>query len=119
MNIAKYITLIIVILFIILGVSMFLVGKYIKKKSLKIISVIIISLITLWTVMFAIDINRTNTIREPIFARENGNIGSMTKYVGLGYRIGLEKDLESDRITKSQMTIFGQLVAGAIQDFVD
>lgn len=72
MDIAKYITIIIILKFIFLGVFAFLVGKYIKKKPLKVILIIVICLFTVWTIMFTIDINRTNLFKEPIFAYENG-----------------------------------------------
>lgn len=119
MNIAKYMTFIIIIKFILLGVCMFLVGRYLKKKPLKIILIIVICLLTIWTIMFAVDINRTNSFKEPIFARENGYMGSMTRYDGLGYKIGLEKNAATGQISQSQMTILGQLVAGAVQDFTN
>ncbi len=117
MNIEKYMTIIIIIKFIILGVFIFLVSRYIKRKPLKIILTIVICLFILWTIIFTIDINRTNSLKEPIFARKNGYMGSMTRYDGLGYKIGLEKDHGTGHFSQSQMTILGQFVARAIQDF--
>lgn len=119
MNIAKYIKYIITLKFIILGLFMFLIRKYIKHKTLKTVLTIVICLLTIWTIMFTVDINRTNSFKEPIFARENGYMGSMTRYDGLGYKIGLKKNANTDQVSYSQMTILGQLVAGGVQDFVD
>ena len=119
MNIAKYINIILIIKFIILGVLFFILGKHVKKKSFKNISLVVVSLLTLWTIIFTVDINRTNSLKEPIFARENGYMGSMTKYNGLVYKIGLEKNYATKQISQSQMTIWGQLVAGRIDDFLN
>ena len=119
MNIAKYITLIILLKFIILLIFMFIVRKYIKKKTLKTVLTIVICLLTIWTIMFTVDINRTNSLKNPIFARENGYMGSMTRYDGLGYKIGLEKNANTDQVSYGQMTILGRLVAGGVQDFIN
>ncbi|HHX68582.1 MAG TPA: hypothetical protein GX708_11085 [Gallicola sp.] len=119
MNIAKYITLIILLKFIILLTFMFIVRKYIKKKTLKTVLTIVICLLTIWTIMFTVDINRTNSLKNPIFARENGYMGSMTRYDGLGYKIGLEKNANTDQVSYGQMTILGRLVAGGVQDFIN
>ena len=119
MNIAKYITLIILLKFIILLTFMFIVRKYIKKKTLKTVLTIVICLLTIWTIMFTVDINRTNSFKNPIFARENGYMGSMTRYDGLGYKIGLEKNANTDQVSYGQMTILGRLVAGGVQDFIN
>ena len=112
-------TFIIIMKFIILGLFMFLVRNHIKTKILKNILLIVISLLTIWTLIFSIDIKQTNSFKEPVFARENGNMGSMIRYDGLGYKIGLEKDAKTGHILYSQMTIFGQLVAGGVVDFTD
>ena len=119
MNIAKYIILIILLKFIILLTFMFIVRKYIKKKTLKTVLTIVICLLTIWTIMFTVDINRTNSLKNPIFARENGYMGSMTRYDGLGYKIGLEKNANTDQVSYGQMTILGRLVAGGVQDFIN
>lgn len=119
MNIAKYITFIIILKFVILALFIFLIEKHIKKKTQKSVLLIIVCLLTMWTTMFAIDIHRTNVFKEPIFATENGNIGSMIRYNGLGYKIGLEKNTATNQILQSQMTILGQVVAGGIQDVIN
>ncbi|MDD2435821.1 MAG: hypothetical protein PHO63_06200 [Bacilli bacterium] len=111
---AKYMTIILIVTFVLLGVLMFLVGRYCKKKPLKIWLATTIILATLYCILISIDINRTNSLREPIFAKENGYMGSMVKYSGLFYTIGLEKN--NDTIIQSQMTMFGNTVAAAISD---
>jgi hypothetical protein len=109
-------TALIFLLFILLFTSMFLVKKYCKKKPLKITLAIIISLIAIWLAMFSIDFNRTATLREPIFARENGTMGSMTRYDGIGYKIGLEKSADTGEVSQSQMTMLGMFVVRSIAD---
>lgn len=101
------------IIFILLGILMFLVVKYYNKKYLKIILSIVIIIFTLYTVIFSIDYNRVTSLKEPIFAKENGHMGSMIKYNGLGYKIGLEKDVEGN-ILQSKMSMFGKLIVAAI-----
>ncbi|MDD4718992.1 MAG: hypothetical protein PHY00_04145, partial [Bacilli bacterium] len=62
----------------------------------------------------SIDMDRVNSLREPIFARENGYMGSMIRYDGLGYKIGLEKDASTGYISQSQMIMFGNVIVAAI-----
>ena len=54
-------------IFALLAVAMLLVVK-LCKNTLKIVLSIIIILLTLYTVMVSIDINRVESFREPIFA---------------------------------------------------
>lgn len=74
------------------------------KKTLKIILGVIIALITCYCIILNIDMNMVKNCREPIFAKENGHMGSMIRYDGLGYKVGLEKDKYSN-ITAGQLTI--------------
>lgn len=107
------------IVFILLGIAMFLVGKYCKKKSLKIGLATIIALFTFYTIIFSIDYNRVASLREPIFARKSGHMGSMTRYDGFGYKIGLEKNATTGYISQSQMTMFGVFIVRAVADTND
>lgn len=86
-----------------LAIAMILVVRF-CKKTLKIILGIIVVLITCYCIILNIDMNMVKKCREPIFAKENGHMGSMIRYDGLGYKVGLEKDKYSN-ITASQLTI--------------
>ena len=110
---AKYITVIVMMIFILLGISMFLVGKYCKKKSLKISLAIVISLLTLYCILISFDMNRVYSSREPIFARKNEDMGNISRYDGLGYKIDIEKDYQGN-IIKTEMTMFGKVIAATI-----
>jgi len=104
-------------IFALLAVAMILVVK-ICKKTLKIVLSIIIILLTLYTVMVSIDINRVESFREPIFAisselRDYGNYINEV-YKGLGYRIEIER-VEEQKIISSTMYFLNKVVAGAIE----
>lgn len=116
---AKYMTIILIVVFVLLGISMFLIGKFCKKKPLKITLAVVVVLMTLYCVMLSIDVNRTNSLKEPIFAKENGSMGSMIRYDGLGYTIGLEMDINTKVISQSQMSMFGNIIAAAITNSDD
>lgn len=90
-------------IYVLLLLAMWLVVKF-CKKTLKVILGIIIVLITCYCVILNIDMNMVKNCREPIFAKENGHMGSMIRYDGLGYKVGLEKD-EYSNITAGQLTI--------------
>lgn len=106
---------IMIIVFLLLGTAMVLISKYCKKKPVKIALEIFVVLVALYAVVFCVDCNRVASMKKPIFAIENGYMGSMTRYDGLGYRIGLEIDASTGHISQSQMTMFGIFVTGAIE----
>ncbi|MBQ2938539.1 MAG: hypothetical protein IJO57_01130 [Bacilli bacterium] len=104
-------------IFALLAVAMLLVVK-LCKNTLKIVLSIIIILLTLYTVMVSIDINRVESFREPIFAisselRDYEN-HSKEVYKGLGYRIEIDR-VENQKIISSTMYFFDKVVAGAIE----
>ena len=92
--------------------AMFLIIKYFKKK-VKIFFSVIIILLTCYFIILSVDINRVDSLKKPVFAIENGYMGSMIRYDGLGYRIGLEKD-ENGAIQQSQMSMFGKIISAAV-----
>lgn len=80
------------------------------KKQTKIILITIISFIVLYGVIFLIDMNRVKQLKKPIFCIENGYMGSMTRFDGLGYKIGLDINATTGEITYGQMTMLGQFI---------
>jgi len=102
-----------IIVFVLLLAAMICVVKFCKNKKIKISLAVIILIMTCYSVVLSIDMNRVNSLRVPIFAKENGYMGSMIRYDGLGYKVGLEKD-EKGNIIQIQMTMFGRLIAAAI-----
>ena len=80
------------------------------KKKTKIILIVITSFIVMYSGMFFIDMNRVKQLRKPIFAIENGYIGSMTRFDGLGYKIGLDINATTGEITYGQMTMLGKTI---------
>ena len=80
------------------------------KKQTKIILITIISFIVLYGVMFFTDMTRVKQLKKPIFCIENGYMGSMTKFDGLGYKVGLDINATTGEITYGQMTMLGQTI---------
>lgn len=80
------------------------------KKQTKIILITIISIIVLYGVMFFTDMTRVKQLKKPIFCIENGYMGSMTKFDGLGYKVGLDINATTGEITYGQMTMLGQTI---------
>jgi hypothetical protein len=102
-----------ILVFVLLIVAMVCVVKFCKNKKIKISLAAIILIMTCYSVVLSIDMNRVKSLREPIFAKENGYMGSMIRYDGFGYKVGLEKD-EKGNITQIQMTMFGKIIVAAI-----
>ena len=80
------------------------------KKKTKIILAVIVGIIVLYGVIFVTDMSRVKQLKKPIFCIENGNMGSMTRFDGLGYKIGLDINATTEEITYGQMTMLGQYV---------
>lgn len=104
-------------IFVLLIISMIVVGKYCKKKPLKIGLAIVISLVTLYCVMVSIDMSRVNTFRKPIFMWEIQNkcAGQCSSYLGLGYQVDI-KYYDNGIIETIEMYMFGKVIAGGVQD---
>lgn len=121
MNIAKYISEIIILLFIVLGLSMSFNIKYNKNKISKIILNIFISLLTIYLIVVSIDIYRVNSFKTPIFAKASNNAATTsngTSYKGIGYRINI-KYYSNNVIEKIEMYICEKIVAGGVQDIIN
>lgn len=104
-------------IFVLLIIAMLLVLKF-CKKTIKIVLSIIIVLVTLYCIIISVDMNRVNSLREPIFAisSELRNYENYSKeiYKGLGYRIEIDK-VENQKILSSTMYFLNKVIAGAIE----
>ncbi len=104
-------------IFVLLIIVMLLVLKF-CKKTIKIVLSIIIVLVTLYCIIISVDMNRVNSLREPIFAisSELRNYENYSKeiYKGLGYRIEIDK-VENQKILSSTMYFLNKVIAGAIE----
>lgn len=76
----------------------------------KIILIIVAIIIALYIGIFFTDMNRVKQLKKPIFCIENGYMGSMTRFDGLGYKIGLDINATTGEITYGQMTMLGQTI---------
>ena len=86
------------------------------KKKTKIILIAITSFIVLYGVIFLTDMSRVKQLKKPIFCIENGYMGSMTRFDGLGYKIGLDINATTGEITYGQMTMIGQTIVKLYSD---
>lgn len=107
----------IILVFVLLLTTMFLVTKYCKKKTLKITLAVIVTVISLYTIMFFIDFNRVNTFRKPIFMWNiQDKCGSqLSSYLGFGYKVDITY-YDNNVIEKIEMYMFGKVIAGGVQD---
>jgi len=80
------------------------------KKKTKVVLGIVISIVILYCGIVFIDMSRVKALKKPIFAIENGYMGSMTKFDGLGYKIGLDINKTTGEITYGQMTGLGKTI---------
>ena len=79
------------------------------KKKNKII-IVIVAIIAMYCGIIFADKSRVKSLKKPIFAVENGFMGSMTRFDGLGYKIGLDINATTKEITYGQMTILGKTI---------
>ena len=80
------------------------------NKKIKIIFGIIVGIVVLYCGIVFTDISRVKSLKRPIFAIQNGYMGSMTRFDGLGYKIGLDINATTNEITYGQMTALGKTV---------
>ena len=66
--------------------------------------------------MFFTDMNRVKQLKNPIFCIENGYMGSMTRFDGLGYKIGIDINVTTKEITYGQMTALGKTI---VKSYID
>ncbi len=104
-------------IFILLIIAMLLVIKF-CKKTMKIVLSTIIVLVTLYCIIISVDMNRVNSLREPIFAivkQEDDSSMKTIVYQGLGYEVKMIKDVTEDKTVKVEMYMFNKCIAGAIE----
>ena len=82
----------------------------IMKKKTKIIIVLIAIIVASYCGILFIDMSRVKSLKKPIFAIKNGYMGSMTRFDGLGYKIGLDINATTGEITYGQMTGLGKTI---------
>ena len=80
------------------------------KKGTKLILIIFICLSMLYCVIVFTDMNMVKELKRPIFAIENGYMGSMRRFDGLGYKIGLDINATTGEITYGQLTALGNTI---------
>jgi len=80
------------------------------NKKVKIILGIVISVAILYCGIVFTDMSRVKALKKPIFAIENGYMGSMTRFDGLGYKIGLDINATTEEITYGQMSVLGKAI---------
>lgn len=83
------------------------------KKKTKVFLGIVISVVILYLGVVFIDMSRVKLLKKPIFAIKNGYMGSMTKFDGLGYKVGLDINKTTGEITYGQMTGLGKTIIKA------
>ena len=83
------------------------------KKKTKVFLGIVISVVILYLGVVFIDMSRVKLLKKPIFAIENGYMGSMIKFDGLGYKVGLDINKTTGEITYGQMTGLGKTIIKA------
>ena len=88
------------------------------KKTIKIVLSIIIVLVTLYCIIISVDMNRVNSLREPIFAivkQEDDSSMKTIVYQGFGYEVKMIKDVTEDKTVKVEIYMFNKCIAGAIE----
>ena len=89
------------------------------KKTKKIFTLILISLLLIWGCVFTTDYIRVSTFREPIFAfaSTTADDGGSGIYHGLGYKVKTEKRIDAEYgevLVSVEMIMFGKTIAAAI-----
>lgn len=80
------------------------------KKKIKVIIASITILVVSYCGIIFTDMSRVKSLKKPIFAIETGYMGSMTRFNGLGYKIGLDINKTTGKITYGQMTGLGKTI---------
>ena len=93
-------------------------------KSKKVVFVILIAVIVLWSIIFMIDYTRCSNFKEPLFviSGETADDGGSGTYYGLGYKVEIEKSISDEygiQLVKVEMYIFDKFITGAISDVED
>ncbi len=104
-------------IFIILLLAMLLVIKF-CKKTLKIVLSILIVIVTLYCVILSVDMNRVNSLNEPIFNISRYEESDLIEYKGIGYRTIIKyvyTNNNEKKITSIEMYMFNKCIAGSVE----
>lgn len=104
-------------IFALLFTAMFLVVKYCKKTAKVVLSVMLV-LATVYCAVLAIDINRVESFREPIFYIGYYEETGLIEYKGLGYRTVVRYGYTAEdeqKINSIEIYMFDRCIAGAIE----
>ena len=91
-----------------------------KRKSVKIAAVAACTLALLWCGMFVTDFVRCSSLREPVFVipwGETADDGGSGSYIGLGYRVEIEKNISAEygtQVEAVEMRVLGRVIAASI-----
>lgn len=94
-----------------------------KKKSLKILLLVVITLLIVWSGMFVTDYIRCGSLQTPIFVIASNTVDDYGsgKYYGLGYTVNMRKLLDEEHgvtvesIESVEMSVFGKIISASIQ----
>jgi len=89
------------------------------NKSVKILTIIVLTAIVSWGIIFGIDYYRCANCKMPIFvrAKETADDSGSGTYYGLGYRVEVKKNISvyaGTLLEKVEMYMFDKMVIGAI-----
>jgi len=87
------------------------------KMLLKIMLIAIAVLLIGWEIMFGVDFYQSCNLKEPVFAVETEISGEeeIRIYKGIGYKIKVEKDNQTNSVLSVTMYVLGKVVAASIQ----
>ena len=85
----------------------------VTKLKTKSVIKILICVALAYSSIVMIDIARVKKLQRPLFAIENGYMGSMVRFDGLGYRVGLDINATTGEVTYGQITGLGNHVIKA------
>ncbi len=85
----------------------------VAKSKAKLIIKIMLCVAFTYSSIVMIDIARVKKLQRPLFAFENGYMGSMVRFDGLGYRVGLDINATTGEVTYGQITGLGHHVIKA------
>ena len=90
-----------------------------KKKHIKLLTIVLVTLIVPWSAIFITDLNRCNCLEPPVFAivGETVDDGGSREFYGLGYTVKI-KYMNTEygvSIELTKMCVLGKVFLVAIQ----
>lgn len=94
------------------------------NKKIKTLTIILLSIIVLWGVIFAVDFLRCANLKMPIFVipGETADDGGSGTYYGLGYVVEVKKHISAEygaQMESVEMYVLNKCISGAIACFWD